>query len=144
MYGTHTYGWWSIERDTGYAIGKMELGGAQDLTEYTKLQQNIPKASQIAGNLVGNVLRCYMGGVASVLGGAASQSNADCVQSACCNAINDLLDMEVDDSMSIALLTEDEEEMERILKLEDALVKFDSLLPVTAAQKAGGNACGDN
>ncbi|HMD72410.1 MAG TPA: hypothetical protein VKG05_00975 [Steroidobacteraceae bacterium] len=143
MNGTHTYGWWSIQRDTGYAIGKMELGGAQDLTEYLKLQQDIPKASQIAGNLVGNVLRCYMGGVASVLGGAASQSNADCVQSACCKAINDLLDMEVDDSMSIALLTEDEEEMERILKLEDALVKFDSLLPVTATEKAGGDACGD-
>jgi hypothetical protein len=140
--GTHTYGWWSIERDTGYAIGKMELGGAQDLTEYLKLQQNIPKASQIAGNLVGNVLRCYMGGVASVLGGAASQSTADCVQSACCKAINDLMDMEVDDSLSIALLTEDEEELERILKLEDALVKFDSLLPVTAAEKAGGDACG--
>jgi hypothetical protein len=39
MNGKQTYGWWSVERDTGYAIGKMELGGAQDLTEYLKLHR---------------------------------------------------------------------------------------------------------
>jgi hypothetical protein len=142
MNGTHTYGWWSIERDTGYAIGKMELGGAQGLTEYTKLQQTIPKQSYIAGGMMGDILRCYMGGVASVLGGAASKSTADCVQSACCKAINELLDMEVDDSMTIALLTEDEEELSRVLKLEAALVKFDSKLPVTAVEEAQKEACG--
>lgn len=140
--GTRTYGWWSIERDTGYALGKMELGGAQDLTEYTKLQQTIPKQSYTAGGMVGDILRCYMGGVASVLGGAASQSTADCVQGACCKAINELLDSEVDDSLSIALLTEDEEELTRVLKVEAALVDFDSKLPVAAVEEAQKDACG--
>jgi hypothetical protein len=143
MNGTRAYGWWSIERDTGYAIGKMDLGGAQDLTEYTKLQQTIPKQSKIAGGMIGDILRCYMGGITSVLGGAASQPVGPCVQSACCHAINELLDMEVDDSMTIALLTEDEEELGRVLKLEAALVKFDSTtLPVMGAEHGAEEACG--
>jgi hypothetical protein len=144
LHGAHTYGWWSIERDTGYAIGRMELGGAQDLTEYTKLQQTIPKQSQIAGSMIGDILRCYMGGISSVLGGAASQSTAGCVQGACCKAINELLDMEVDDSMTIALLTEDEEELSRVLKLEQALLNFDSTaLPAQGAEDAAEKkACG--
>jgi hypothetical protein len=93
--------------------------------------------------MIGDILRCYMGGITSVLGGAASQPVGPCVQSACCHAINELLDMEVDDSMTIALLTEDEEELGRVLKLEAALVKFDSTtLPVMGAEHGAEEACG--
>ena len=130
--GTRTYGWWSIEKDTGYAIGKMELGGAQDIAEYTNLQKAIPKASQIAGNLMGNVLLCYMGAISSVLASGAGASTADCLQAACCRAISKLLEMEAADSASVALLMEDEEELSTIYKLLDAL-------EANRVEKAAGN-----
>lgn len=130
--GTRTYGWWSVEKDTGYAIGKMELGGAQDIAEYTNLQKAIPKASQIAGNLMGNVLLCYMGAVSSVLASGAGASTADCLQAACCRAISKLLEMEAADSASVAMLMEDEEELSTIYKLLDAIM-------ANRVEKASGN-----
>jgi len=142
MNGTHTYGWWSIEQDTGYAIGKMELGGAQALTEYTNLQRAIPKASFIAGNLMGNVLRCYMGAVSDVLASGAGGSTAGCLQGACCQAISQLLKMEVQDSMSIALLMEDEEELSMVYKLLDAaMAQGANYTGGKAAAAAGKAAC---
>lgn len=119
---TQTFGWWSIDPSTGYALGKMELGGAQGMVESTQMQERVAKWSEIFVKFYGNVEKCYMMGLASALGevdyygpgGAApapgsgrgvilyhgkpgqnpmpsSKKIAECVISAACDALADLM-----------------------------------------------------
>jgi len=141
--GTHTYGWWSIDRATGYAIGKMELGGAQELTEYTGLQDRITDAAQIAGDMMGNVMRCYMGGVDDVLASGSGASTADCLRGACCEALTELLKNEAKDVTTIALLMEDAEEIKDVEKMLDEAMADDLTDDAKDATEAASNAaCG--
>jgi hypothetical protein len=143
MNGTHTYGWWSLERDTGYAIGKMELGGAQELAEYTGLQGRIADAAQIAGKMMGDILRCYMGGIGGVLAGGSGAATADCLQGACCAALSSLLENEAEDAASIALLMEDEEELDNVEKLLDSIGSGRASGAASDSAEAASNAaCG--
>jgi len=65
---TQTFGWWSIDPSTGYALGKMELGAAQGMVESTQMQERVAKWSEIFVKFYGDLLKCYMMGLASALG----------------------------------------------------------------------------
>jgi hypothetical protein len=67
-----TFAWWKFDTETGYAIGKADLGGAQGMTEYSMLNNLISKYAKVAANLVGNIDRCYMGAIANALAGGGS------------------------------------------------------------------------
>jgi hypothetical protein len=106
-----TYGWWSIDPETGLALGKMELGGAQGLTEVTQMHEKIEKWTEIFAKFYGGVMRCYMNALGENLGsidvlegrvnvkhGAPGESPmpdasklAQCVISQACDTIAELL-----------------------------------------------------
>lgn len=145
MQNTRSYGWWSIDRRTGYAIGKMELGGAQDLSEYTNLQQSIPDWSHTAANLFGNFLKCYFGAASSVLATGSGGSTASCLSSACCDALGDVLGMETESAMAIAALSEEEEELNQLEAWTESLENYDAgMIASNAASHAPDPFCGSN
>jgi hypothetical protein len=63
-----TYGWWSVDPATGFALGKMELGGAQGMVEVTKMHERIAKWTEMFTKFYGGVMRCYLGALADNLG----------------------------------------------------------------------------
>jgi transglutaminase-like putative cysteine protease len=66
---TQTYGWWSVDPATGMALGKMELGGAQAMTETSEINERIEKWTEIFAKFYGGVLKCYMQALGDNLGG---------------------------------------------------------------------------
>ncbi len=145
MQHTHSYGWWSVDRRTGYAIGKMELGGAQDLSEYTNLQQSIPDWSHTAANLFGNFLKCYFGAASSVLATGSGGSTASCLSSACCDALGDVLGMETESAMAIAALSGEEKELNQLEAWTESLENYDAgMIASNAASHAPDPFCGSN
>jgi len=67
---TRTFGWWSVDPATGYAVGRMELGGAQGLVEATRMNELVTEWTQIYVKFFGGVLRCYMEALKDALGSA--------------------------------------------------------------------------
>jgi hypothetical protein len=63
-----TFGWWSVDPATGFALGKMELGGAQGMVEVAKVNERIEKWTQMFTKFYGGVMRCYLGALADNLG----------------------------------------------------------------------------
>ncbi len=63
-----TFGWWSVDPATGFALGKMELGGAQGFVEVAKMNERIEKWTQMFTKFYGGVMRCYLGALADNLG----------------------------------------------------------------------------
>ncbi len=63
-----TFGWWSVDPATGFALGKMELGGAQGLVEVTKMHERVAKWTEMFTKFYGGVMRCYLGALADNLG----------------------------------------------------------------------------
>ena len=57
---TQTFGWWSIDSSTGYALGKMESGGAQDMSETATLQEKVRPIAEIFGRFYGGLTGCFM------------------------------------------------------------------------------------
>jgi len=105
-----TYGWWSIDPATGVALGKMELGGAQAMTETAEMHERIEKWTEIFSKFYGGLLQCYMGALGDNLGGMEtlrtghlkhgepgespmpdSDSLAECVISAACDTMAEIL-----------------------------------------------------
>lgn len=118
----NTYGWWSVEKTTGYAIGKMELGGAQALSEYSVQQTLLVKYPLIAASLVGEIDMCYMAQIASSLSGdTAGGDTGKCVTDACCEALAQLIKIEVGAAPGLLGLSEAKDELSAIEKL---LAKF--------------------
>ena len=129
-----TYGWWSIDPETGLALGKMELGGAQGLTEVTQMHEKIEKWTEIFAKFYGGVMRCYMDALGESLGsidvlkgrvnvkhGAPGESPmpdpsklAQCVISQACDTIADLL---VEASITPAFAREAEEAIKPLQRL---------------------------
>jgi hypothetical protein len=66
---TQTYGWWSVDPATSMALGKMELGGAQGMTETAELHERIEKWTEIFAKFYGGLLQCYMMALGENLGG---------------------------------------------------------------------------
>ena len=64
-----TYGWWSVDPANGVALGQMELGGAQAMTETAEMHERIEKWTEIFGKFYGGLLQCYMGALGDNLGG---------------------------------------------------------------------------
>lgn len=63
-----TFGWWSVDPATGFALGKMELGGAQGLVEVAKMNERIVKWTEMFTKFYSGVMRCYLGALADNLG----------------------------------------------------------------------------
>jgi len=91
--GHKTYGWWSVQPG-GYAIGKMELGGSQAMTEHIELAENLSNWPKLFAELHGTVLACYFAASSSVLMGAPAADPAPCVDKAVCGAVTDFLNEE--------------------------------------------------
>jgi hypothetical protein len=107
---TRTYGWWSIDPASGMALGKMELGGAQAMTETIEMHEKIEKWTEIFAKFYGKLLQCYMKALGENLGGLEalesghlkhgapgenpmpdSDELATCAIEAACGAVADLL-----------------------------------------------------
>jgi hypothetical protein len=104
LQGTHVVGWWSIDPATGYAIGKMELGGAQAMVEKGQTEEKVSEWTQTYVKIMGDALKCFEGEVtkafkqdvkAAILGGDAAQTPgadtmASCLRDAACDALKDM------------------------------------------------------
>jgi hypothetical protein len=89
-----TFGWWSLDPDTGLALGKMEMGGAQAMLEQLQLRKATGKLSYILGKFYGGLLRCYMSAEAENLGGGENEEElAECVIEDSCELIGELTAM---------------------------------------------------
>jgi hypothetical protein len=64
----HTFGWWSVDPENGFALGKMELGGGQGLVEVSKMNERIEKWTEMFTKFYGGVMRCYLNALADNLG----------------------------------------------------------------------------
>jgi len=105
MQGTHATGWWSIDPATGYAIGKMELGGAQAMVEKGQTEEKVSEWTQTYVKIMGDALKCFEGEVdkaikqdvkAAILGGDAAKTPdastmASCLRDAACDALKDMV-----------------------------------------------------
>ena len=63
-----TFGWWSVDPATGFALGKMELGGAQGMVEVAKINERIAKWTEMFAKFYSGVMKCYLGALADNLG----------------------------------------------------------------------------
>jgi len=105
-----TYGWWSVDPASGVALGKMELGGAQAMTETAEMHERIEKWTEIFAKFYGGLLQCYMGALGDNLGGLEALQTghlkhgepgespmpntdalAECVISTACDTVAELL-----------------------------------------------------
>ena len=117
--GSHVFAWWSVDPASGYALGRMELGGGQALTEQAKLDEQIADWTEMISKFYGSILKCYMGALRDALGsvnvdyenmkvdatlnhGGVGESPmpdadqlVDCVIDAACEAIQDLMDSQI-------------------------------------------------
>ena len=87
--GKQTYGWWSIQPG-GYAVGRMELGGGQAMSENAIVEVN-SSINKIVIQLNANVVRCGFAASADVLAGAENAGTGPCVEAAVCEAYMDLV-----------------------------------------------------
>ena len=87
--GKQTYGWWSIQPG-GYALGRMELGGGQAMSERQIVEVNNDINETII-NLNAHVVACGFAASADVLAGAESADTGSCVEKAVCEAYSELL-----------------------------------------------------
>jgi len=62
-----SYGWWSIDPESGVALGKMDLGAGQGLVEHSKLSEKMLEMSHIFAKCYGGVLGCFMVEIADQL-----------------------------------------------------------------------------
>jgi hypothetical protein len=101
--GTHVFGWWSVDPATGYAIGRMELGGAQALVEKGETEEKVSEWTEEYAKIMGNALECYEGEIKKALkeeaksivfGGEGGKmpggdEMVSCLRSAICDALKD-------------------------------------------------------
>lgn len=116
-----TFGWWSIDPNTGMTLGKMELGGGQAMEEHIGLRKATGKLSYILGKFYGGLLNCYMTAEAESLGGAeeGSPKLAECVLEASCELVGELTAM----AMTTAVFAwASEPEVEEDIKMADDLI----------------------
>jgi len=66
--GGHAVGWWSVDPASGYALGRLELGGGQGFVEVTKMHERITDWTEIFGKFYGNLMHCFMGELGNALG----------------------------------------------------------------------------
>ena len=117
--GGHVFAWWSVDPMSGYALGRMELGGGQALTEQAKLDEQIADWTEIVSKFYGSIMKCYMKALADALGSVefdpetmkvnatfnhgepgespmpGADQLVDCVIDAACGAIVDLMDSQI-------------------------------------------------
>jgi hypothetical protein len=116
-----TFGWWSLDPDTGLALGKMEMGGAQAMEEHIQLRKATGKLSYILGKFYGGLLRCYMTAEGKSLGGAEGNSEqlAECVIADSCDLVAELTAMA---ATTTVFADASEGEIEEEIKMADDLI----------------------
>jgi hypothetical protein len=150
-----TYGWWSIDPETGVALGKMELGGAQGLVESSQINEKITKWTEILTKFYGGLLQCYMKALGENLGAFEAVQKleaphgqpgenpmpvmdqlAECVIKQTCDAIADIL-------TEAAVTPAFEHEAEALVKpLRKIILEWAAEKAATEASKKGfGAAC---
>ncbi len=65
--GVRTFGWWSLDPTGGVALGKMDLGAGQGLTESVKLRNAVNELTHIIAKFYGGLIGCYMMEIADQL-----------------------------------------------------------------------------
>ncbi|HEY4248235.1 MAG TPA: hypothetical protein VGM64_15405 [Lacunisphaera sp.] len=130
LQSARTFGWWSLDPKTGYVVGKMNLGGAQAMMEFSKVTETVNKLAKVFGKLMGNMIRCYGGAIDDALGAgkakAAEKPVASpevkllgCLSDAVCDAIKEFSDL-----AKAALSPEEEAEEEGIVKVLTDVKEF--------------------
>jgi hypothetical protein len=137
--GQPQFGWWSVDLQTGYTIGRMDLGGAQGLVESSQINEKITQWTETFIKFYGNVIHCYMGAVENALGSVkmvngkvavtinhgtdpspSTAQVADCLIDAACDTLADLVSNEMG---STATLGESKSLEELILNLENQKIR---------------------
>ncbi len=141
-----TFGWWSIDPATGVALGKMELGGAQAMIEYNKMNEQMEKWEEIFTKFYGGILRCYMLALAENMGAVEKgpfgipqpgsldqhgapgedpapemQQLAECIIGKACEAIADIIVMI---AMEPAFEKVGQQEIEQIQSLKEIVMEW--------------------
>ena len=89
--GTSRYGWWSFAAGTPYALGKMELGGGQDLSEQAQLRK-LPNRIAPFIKFDGNLTKCFVSAALTGVAGEAAQAQlSGCMIASICQLIGDLI-----------------------------------------------------
>jgi transglutaminase-like putative cysteine protease len=114
---TPRFGWWAFAGGTPYALGKMELGGGQDLSEEKELQE-VPKKIKPFIEFDGNITKCFIATAVSGLAGEEAQDQlTECMVSAVCDLIADLATEQVGEAAQEAVIDEEMiQELQTILK----------------------------
>jgi hypothetical protein len=119
-----------LDPKTGYAVGKMNLGGAQAMMEFSKVTEAVNKLAKVFGKLMGNMIRCYGGAIDDALGAGPAKATEKpaaspevkllgCLSEAVCDAIKEFSDL-----AKAALSPEEEAEEEGIVKVLTDVKEF--------------------
>jgi len=54
-----TFGWWSIDAESGVPLGQMELGGGQAVTEDILVRKKVATAAHTISKFYGGLLGCF-------------------------------------------------------------------------------------
>jgi hypothetical protein len=143
--GRH-YTWWSVDTSTGFATGRVDLGGGQGLLEYAEQPQNLINLPEKTAGFVGDIDRCYFAGVVSALSGETSGVDThECVKKAACEMLAAIIAQEAKGAPQLltSLELEEEQEIERLLEqLIDDLQKYDAIfISEQVGERAAGAAC---
>ena len=65
--GVRTFGWWSIDPETGVPLGQMDLGAGQGAAESAKLTEATGTMSHTIGKLYGGCMGCFFAAAADAL-----------------------------------------------------------------------------
>lgn len=138
--GTHTFGWWSIDPDSGMALGKIELGGGQAFTETGQLEKSVRHVAQLFAKFYGSLLRCYYLATAEQLappeeesvsveglpapGEAKDTSDklAECVIGVICETIEDAMELAASGYMPESEKGELQETIEELKELKETIM----------------------
>lgn len=134
--GTPRFGWWAFAGGTPYALGKMELGGGQDLSEQKELQE-VPKKVKPYIEFDGNITKCFVATAVSGLAGEEAQDQlTECMVSAVCDLIADLATEQVGEAAQEAIV--DEEMIEELQTILKKLIAVDLKIAGTKSHLAKG------
>jgi hypothetical protein len=148
----HRFGWWNLDPATGYIVGQMDLGGAQNLTEAEEINQKVAEWTEEYVKFLGNVLKCYQHALEDSLGSVkvnagnlsvdvtvnhgdnpmpGGEAVVTCLRNAACDALKDFITNELN---SAAVYQEAK-------TLEELIGRWVEQKAISKAGGAGEEAC---
>lgn len=139
--GASRYGWWAFAGGTPYALGKMEIGGGQDLSEQKELHEVTKKVKPFI-QFDGNITRCFVATAVSGLAGEEAQDQmTECMVSAVCDLIADLVVDKAGETVGEGMVDEEMiQELQALIKkiVSSAYKKAKDPLAKGCENKVGG------